>query len=147
MEHANSLGDGRNSPAWIRAIPADSSASSARSRAVERRRDDGVRPLEEVVDDLDLLGSGAEAGERVDETLQRVVGLDDLLRRRVADQVRLVVQDERPRPAVVQDVEKAVQEDAVVLEGEVPFLVDAIERGDPPRELGVAIRRRRSRGS
>ena len=54
------------------------------SAASERRRDDGVRPLEEVVDDLDLLGAGPEAGERVDEPLQPVVGLDDLLRRRAS---------------------------------------------------------------
>jgi hypothetical protein len=30
-----------------------------------------VRPLEEVVDDLDLLGAGAEAGQRVDERCRR----------------------------------------------------------------------------
>ena len=47
----------------------------------ERRRDDGIRALEEVVDDLDLLRTGTEARERVDEPLQAVVGIDDLLRR------------------------------------------------------------------
>ena len=107
----------------------------------ERRRDDGVGPLEEVVDDLDLLGAGAEARERVDEALQPVVRLDDLLRRRLADQVRLVVEDERARPVEVQHVEEAVQEHAVVLEREVPLLVDARQRRDAARELGVAVRR------
>ena len=53
---------------------------------VKRRRDDRVRPLEEVVDDLDLLGSGAEAGERVDEPLEPVVVLDDLLGRALASE-------------------------------------------------------------
>ena len=65
--------------------------------AREGRRDDGVRPLEEVVDDLDLLRPGAEARERVDEPLQPVVGLDDLLRRALGERVRLVVEDERAR--------------------------------------------------
>ena len=46
----------------------------------ERRRDHGVGPLEEVVDDLDLVRARAEAGERVDEPLQAIVGLDDLRR-------------------------------------------------------------------
>src|SRR5215831_19143297 len=46
-------------------------------RAVERGRNDRVGPLEEVVDDLDLLGAGAEAGERVDESLKPVVVVDD----------------------------------------------------------------------
>ena len=48
------------------------------------RRDDGVRALEEVVDDLDLLRPGPEARERVDEPLQPVVRLDDLLGRPLA---------------------------------------------------------------
>ena len=80
----------------MRAIAADSSASSSGTSArVKTRLDGRVRPLEEVVDDLDLLRPGAEARERVDEPLQPVVLLDDLLRRRLAERVRLVVDDER----------------------------------------------------
>ena len=108
--------------------------------ARERRRDDGVRALEEVVDDLDVLRAGAEARERIDEPLQAVVALDDLLRRRLADQVRLVVDDERARAVEVHDVDEAVQQHAVVLEREVPLLLHAVERRDAPRELGVAVR-------
>src|SRR5438128_12331701 len=43
--------------------------------------DDRVGPLEEVVDDLDLLRAGAEARERVHQSLQAVVARDDLFRR------------------------------------------------------------------
>src|SRR4051812_14669588 len=70
----------------------------------ERPRDAGVRPPEEVVAALALFGPGGEARRRVDEPLERVVGFDDLFGRRVADQVRLVVQDERARATVVEDV-------------------------------------------
>ena len=94
----NSLGVGTNSPARIRPIASESSASSAgtsaRANVVETT---ASGPLEEVVDDLDLVRPGAEAGERVDEPLQPVVGLDDLLRRPLGERVRLVVEDERPR--------------------------------------------------
>src|SRR5437763_14374078 len=47
----------------------------------EARRDDCLRPLEEVVDDLDLPSSCAEAGERIHEPLEVVIALDDLLGR------------------------------------------------------------------
>ena len=108
--HANSLGVGRNSPAWICAIASDSSASSSTALgAREPRRRDRVRPLEEVVDDLHLVGAGAEARERVHEPLEPVVVLDDLLRRRVAEHVRLVVDDERLCRRDVQHVDEAVQ--------------------------------------
>ena len=51
---------------------------SLREVGLERRRlgplrcprHHGVRPLEEVIDDLDLRGPGAEAGERIDEALE-----------------------------------------------------------------------------
>ena len=63
-------GVGRNSFALIRAIAAESSASSSgassRLRCVLR----GRSALEELVDDLDLFDAGAEAGERVDQALQ-----------------------------------------------------------------------------
>ena len=94
---ANSLGVGRNSPALIRAIAADSSASSSgtSSRAnVVATTASGA--LEELVDDLDLLGARAEARERVDEALQAVVALDDLLGRPLAERVRLVVERRAP---------------------------------------------------
>ncbi len=80
--HVNSSGDGVNSPASMRRIAADSSSSSPGSSCRSNvRRDDGVGALEEVVDDLDLVGSGAEARKRVHEPLQPVVALDDLVRR------------------------------------------------------------------
>src|SRR5690349_3562527 len=74
-------------------------------RHAERRRDDGIGPLQEVVDDLDRLRSRTEAGERIHEALEPVIGLHDLLRRRIPDEVGLVVEDERAGPAVVEDVE------------------------------------------
>ena len=115
----------------MRAIAAESSASSSGTSARVKTASTGsVRPLEEVVDDLDLLRAGAEARERVDEPLQPVVGLDDLLRRRLADAVRLVVDDERPCRPRVEHVEEAVDEDAVVLEREVALLLDAREGSD-----------------
>ena len=58
----------------------------------------GVGALEEVVDDLDLFGPGAEARERVDQPLQPVVRLDDLLGRALLERVRLVVEHERAGP-------------------------------------------------
>ena len=66
-------------------------------RTAEHGRDDRVRALEEVVDDLDLLRAGAEAGECVDEALQPVVVLDDLLGRSLVERVGLVVDDELGR--------------------------------------------------
>ena len=78
---AYSLGVGRNSPARSRAIAAESSASSsATSSRVNAVTTGRVRPFEELVDDLDLVGAGAEARERVDEPLEPVRALDDLLR-------------------------------------------------------------------
>src|SRR5581483_4035211 len=106
----------------------------------ERRRDDGVRPLEEVVDDLDLVGARAEACERVDEPLQPVARLDDLLRRLLGERVRLVVEYERVRAAAPEDVEPAVQEDAVVLEREGPLGHRAREPRDAAGEVGRAVR-------
>ena len=124
--HANSLGRGGNRPAWMRAIASDSSASSSGSLiAPEGRLDELVRPLEELVDDLDLLGARAEARERVDEPLQPVLGLDDLGGRALAEHVRLEVGDERAAAVQVEDVEHAVEEHAVVLECERPLGRDA----------------------
>ena len=77
-----------------------------------------VGPLEERVHDLDLLGAGAEADQSVDEPLQPVLLLDDVRRVELAEEVRLVVDDERARPVGVEHVQAAVQQDAVVLEGE-----------------------------
>jgi hypothetical protein len=94
-----------------------------------------------VVDDVDLLHAGAEARERVDEPLQAVVALDDLLRRPLRQRVRLVVEHERPPAIDVQDVEAAVQEHAVVLEGERPLGPRAGERRDPGGEGRAAVRR------
>src|SRR3954469_14282431 len=104
-------------------------------RKRERRRRDGIGPLEEVIDDLDLLRTGAEARERIDEPLQPVVLLDDLLGARLADDVRLVVEHERPCPLQVERVEVSVQQDTVLEEREMPLLVDARKLGDPLCEL------------
>ena len=92
-----------------------------------------------MVDDLDLVHTGAEARERVDEPLQTVVGFDDLLRRPLRERVRLVVEHERPPLLDVEDVEAAVQEDAVVHERERPLGARAREPRDPPRQLGAAV--------
>ena len=93
-----------------------------------------------MIDDLDLVGSGPEARERVDEPLETVVGLDDLLRRPLGERVRLVVEDERPFAGELEDVEPAVEEDAVMDECERPLRADAGEAADgreirarPPR--------------
>ena len=92
-----------------------------------------------MVDDLDLVHTRTEAGERVDEPLQAIVGLDDLLGRSLGERVRLVVEHQRPRPLDVEDVEPAVQEHAVVLERERPLGPGARQRRDPLRQLGVAV--------
>ena len=112
-------------------------------RPLERVRDDRIGSLEEVVDDLDLLRPGAEAGERVDEPLQAVVGLDDLLRAPLGQRVRLVVEHERARSLALEHVEPPVQEDAVVLEREGPLRPRSGEPGDPTGELGLAVGARR----
>src|SRR3989304_399656 len=49
---------------------------------------------------------------------QAVLALDDGTRGLRAEAVRLVVDDERTRPVPAQEVEAAVEEDAVGLEGE-----------------------------
>src|SRR6476659_6171856 len=48
--------------------------------AVEGRRHGRVGALEELIDDLDLVGAGPEAGQGIDETLKPVVALDQLFR-------------------------------------------------------------------
>ena len=136
-----SLGVGRNSPALIRAIAvAQLGLELADLLDAEHGRDDRVRPLEEVVHDLDLLCAGAEAGERVDEPLEVVVVLDDLLRRPLGERVRLVVHDERAVAVELEHVEPAVQQDAVVLERERALGATLASDGDPTRELRLAVR-------
>src|SRR4051794_26565844 len=105
----------------------------------EGRRDDRVRALEEVVDDLHRRRARAEAGERIDEALQPVVLLDDLRRRRLANQIRLVVDDERTLSVEVHGVDEALQEHPIVLEGEVALLFHPIEGRDAPGELRIAV--------
>ena len=92
-----------------------------------------------MVDDLDLLEAGPEAGQRVDEPLETVVALDQLLRRRLLEDVGLVVDDEGTPSVTVEDVEAAVQEDAVMLEGEGPLGRRARKRGDARGQLRVAV--------
>src|SRR5215218_8524000 len=108
-------------------------------RPLVRRRHDGVGTFEEVIDDLDLLSSGAEARKRVDEALDAILLLDGLLRRRVLQHVRLVVDDERAAILPMEDVEPAVEEHAVVLERKRPLDRGLGERRDPAGELRVAM--------
>ena len=82
----------------------------------ERRGDDVVRSLEELVGDLDLLRAVAKTGERIDEPLQPVLGVHDLVRVGAVQDVRLVVDDERLLVLAPEDVQPAVQEHAIVLE-------------------------------
>src|SRR6266540_3798358 len=122
--------------------------------AREGRGNDGVRPFEEVVDDLDLVGAGPEARERVDEPLQAVVVVDDLLGRELGEGIRLVVDDERAAAGAVQHVDEPVDQDAVVLERErdlrrrsleqpVHGRAD-VERADADLSLAVADRLERA---
>ena len=71
-----------------------------------------------MVNDLDLLGAGTEAGQRVDQLLQPVVLRDDLVWFALGQRVRLVIQNEGAWAFPVEDVDAPVQEDAIVLEGE-----------------------------
>src|SRR6266536_6392444 len=59
--------------------------------ALERRRHKHIRPLQELVDDLDLVRTRPQARDRVDEPLDPVLAFDYLLRRPLAEHVRLVV--------------------------------------------------------
>src|SRR4029079_17597393 len=84
----------------------------------EGRRRDLVRLLEELVRDLDLVGSRTQADERVDESLQGVLGLDDLGGRPPLEGVRLVVDDDRALAFSPKDVESAPDDHCGVLEDE-----------------------------
>ncbi len=97
----------------------------------ERRRDDAFRILEEVVDDLDLLGPRAETGDRIHGLLGRVLLLDDLGGIPTTQRIGLVVENECLRPIHPEDVEPPVHEHAVELEGERPLRADALECSDP----------------
>ena len=80
--------------------------------------DDRLWRLEELVDDLDLLGACPEACEGVHVSLRAVLGLDDLDRVAAVEDVRLVVDDESAGPVAPEDVEPPVQQHAVELEQE-----------------------------
>src|SRR5207248_9741787 len=105
-------------------------------RPREDRGDGRVGPLEERVDDLDLLGAAPEAGERVDQALERVLGLDHVGRVAFADRVRLVVDHERARALAPVEIEPAVDEYAVVLEREAEL---GPRPGRPRRAPRVAV--------
>ena len=140
-EHANSLGVGRNSPARMRAIASESSASSrAVSALVNVAETTSSGRSRNWYDDLDLGRAVAQARERVDEPLEAVLGLDDLVRIGAVEDVRLVVDDERALARPPEHVEPAVQEDAVVLERERALRPGAVERRQPPRERRRAVR-------
>src|SRR5439155_4216434 len=98
-----------------------------------------VWPLKKLVDDLDLVDTAAEARERVDEALESVVALDDLGGTLLLVPVCLVVDDQRPRPGQLEDVEPPVQEDAVVLERERPLGGRALETRHACGELRAAV--------
>src|SRR6187551_1737183 len=100
-------------------------------RGRERRRDDIVRLLEELIRDLDLVRACSEAHQRVDEPLQRVLRVDDLGRRPALERVRLVVDDECVLPFAPKDVEAAANDDVVVLERERPLGTSACKPGHP----------------
>ena len=118
----------------MRAIAAESSSSSARTSATVNVVDatssgrsrnwyatsTSVRP-------------GAEAHERVDEPLERVLGLDDLGRRPPVERVRLVVDDDSARTLAPEDVETAADDHAVVLERERALRPRALQT---PRSVG-----------
>ena len=84
----------------------------------EFRRDEVVRSLEELVDDLHLLSAAAEARERVHEPLDPVVRLDDFAGVGVEKRVRLVVDDECSLAVMREHVQSAVEKHAVVFERE-----------------------------
>jgi hypothetical protein len=93
-----------------------------------------------VVDDLDLVGAGPEARQGIDKPLQPIVVPDDLLGSAFRERVRLVVENERPSPGPVQDIETAVQQDTVLLEGEGHLDLRSVERTNTRRELRLTIR-------
>src|SRR5205814_10645418 len=90
------------------------------------------------IDDLDLTRAAAEARERVDEPLQRVLRLDDLQGVSLADHVRLVVDDEGAGAVAPVEVEAAVQQHTIVLEREAELWASAF---GTRRKLRLAIRR------
>ena len=65
--------------------------------------------------------------------------VDDLVRRPFLERVRLVVDDECAVAVLLQDVEPAVQENAVVLECERTLGPCTAERRDSARELGFTV--------
>ena len=95
--------------------------------------------LEKGVDHLDLGGPGAEARDCVDEPLKAVVGLDHLFGRAFAEDVRLVVDDERPPALALEHVEPAVHQHPVVQERERPLGQRPGEPGDAPGKRRVAV--------
>jgi hypothetical protein len=92
-----------------------------------------------VWSDLDLVCTGPEARERVHEPLQPILGLDYRRRVRAFEHVRLVVGDKRHLTVTPEDVEPAMQKDAVVLEGERPFRTRAGKTRETPGELGATV--------
>ena len=124
------------------AIAAESSAFQSREIGLDEGGGDDVpRPLEELVDDLHLTGARAQAHDRVHEPLQVVLRLDDVGRRAAVEHVRLVVDDERAPISEVEHVYAAVEENAVVLEGEGPLRRRTGQRGDARGKIGGAVRR------
>ena len=94
----------------------------------EHRDDRRIRPLEELVDDLDLVRSRPQACERIHKPLEAVVILDHLLGVRALERIRLEIDDERALPEM-QDVLESVEHDGVVLEGEGLFPSRSFEAG------------------
>ena len=97
--------------------------------AREPRRDRVLGLLEEAEDHVDLLDTGAQGCERIDEPLDPVLVPDDLVRGQVPEPVRLVVDDQRALALAREEVEAPVEQHAVVLEGERKLRTDPGETG------------------
>ena len=139
----------RNSPARMRAIASESSASSAgvsaRSRTSPRPTSSG-RSRNWYTTSTSSAPSRRHASAYTsrwtrysDSTTSRGLG--------AVEDVALVVEDERLPLLAPEDVEPAVQEDAVVLERERPLRARALEPAMRSRERPTRSTRRRARRS
>ena len=117
-EQANSLGVGRKSPRESVDRRRELAFESARLGSREHRRDRLVGALQELVDDLDLLDPGLRQASAYTSTLQPVLLIDHVAGLAFAELVRLVVERRARARRQRERVEPAVEEDAVVLEGE-----------------------------
>jgi hypothetical protein len=106
----------------------------------ECRRNDVLRPLEELVDDLGFVRAVAKTGECVHESLYAVLVVDDRRRVRTLERVRLVVDDDGPVAVAPEDIEAPMQQDAVLLERERTLGASTWKGCDAAGKLRRAIR-------